>query len=96
MSDFWSAFGAIGTTLGSLITAGAVVIAVRQYKLPMKRKLEIHFNRASVMPPFEEIDNDFFVIAVSNIGIRDVKITGIYIKIGDYDIIDFNTKCKFL
>ena len=28
---FWSAFGAIGTTFGSLITAVAVIVAVYQY-----------------------------------------------------------------
>ena len=27
---FWSAFGAIGTTVGSLITGVAVVVAVKQ------------------------------------------------------------------
>lgn len=34
---FWAAFGAIGTTIGSLITASAVVVAVKQYKQPLKK-----------------------------------------------------------
>ena len=34
LTIFWDAFGAIGTTLGSLITAIAVVVAVYQYKQP--------------------------------------------------------------
>lgn len=43
---FWTAFGAIGTTLGSLITAIAVAIAVRQYKQPLVKRLKIEFSSA--------------------------------------------------
>ena len=38
---FWTAFGAVGTTLGSLITAIAVVVAVIQYKQPLKKKVKL-------------------------------------------------------
>lgn len=38
---FWAAFGAIGTTIGSLITAIAVVIAVRQYRQPLTKNLKL-------------------------------------------------------
>ena len=38
---FWTAFGAIGTTLGSLITAIAVVVAVIQYKQPLKKQVKL-------------------------------------------------------
>lgn len=40
-SLFWDAFGAIGTTAGSLITAIAVVVAVVQYKQPLIKKIRI-------------------------------------------------------
>ena len=35
---FWSAFGAIGSTLGSFVTAIALIIAIKQYKQPLKKK----------------------------------------------------------
>ena len=38
---FWTAFGAVGTTLGSLITAIAVVVAVIQYKQPLKKQVKL-------------------------------------------------------
>lgn len=36
---FWSAFGAIGSTLGSFITAIALIVAIKQYKQPLKKEL---------------------------------------------------------
>lgn len=46
---FWNAFGAVGTTAGSLITAIAVVVAVRQYKQPLIKKLKISFTTGFVV-----------------------------------------------
>lgn len=40
---FWSAFGAIGTTVGSLITGVAVVVAVKQYKQPLEKKIVVSY-----------------------------------------------------
>ena len=90
MCEFWTAFGAIGTTLGSLITAGAVIVAVRQYKLPMRKELKIVFSRSLIFPPIENIKNDYYCVNISNIGIRNIRIKGIYLNIGNYAIMDKN------
>lgn len=82
---FWTAFGAIGTTLGSLITAIAVVIAVRQYKQPLVKKLKIRFN--SAFPVGLGIETDLFCIGVSNAGIRSVNISNIYLNVGEKDLV---------
>lgn len=75
---FWSAFGAIGTTLGSLITAIAVVIAVKQYKQPLKKMVKVEFSPAITSYLGSRLD--FYCVNVQNIGIRQVQIESIYIK----------------
>ena len=79
---FWTAFAAIGTTLGSLVTAIAVVIAVSQYRQPLIKKVKI---TASV--GFPVMDNgisgdNYYCISVSNIGARNVNISNVYIQFG--------------
>lgn len=78
-SLFWSAFGAIGTTIGSLITAIAVVIAVRQYKEPLIKRLKIKFRFA--YPMGLGIDTELFCIGVANAGIRPIVISNIYLSV---------------
>ncbi|PJJ27777.1 hypothetical protein [Lacrimispora celerecrescens] len=76
---FWAAFGAIGTTLGSLITASAVVIAVKQYKQPLMKIVKVVVTSAAI------VDNSgnylmFYCISIKNRGIRTVQINSINIK----------------
>ena len=76
---FWSAFGAIGTTLGSLITACAVVIAVKQYRQPLKKIIEVSITSAIGL---DDVGNTktFHNISVKNKGIRTVKINSINLQ----------------
>lgn len=75
---FWEAFGAIGTTIGSLVTAGAVVVAVKQYKQPLKKKIEIILRSAKMLAI--EGNNRYVVVDIYNRGIRELTICSIYIK----------------
>lgn len=75
---FWEAFGAIGTTIGSLVTAGAVVVAVKQYKQPLKKKIEIILQSAKILAI--EGDNRYVVVDIYNRGMRELTICSIYIK----------------
>ena len=79
---FWSAFGAIGTTVGSMITAIAVVVAVYQYKQPLKKRILITFNSGLLVFPLDDSDDEIYSINVGNIGIRPVVLTNIYFKVG--------------
>lgn len=82
---FWTAFGAIGTTLGSLITAIAVVVAVRQYKEPLVKRIKISFT--SAFPVGLGVETDLFCIGVSNTGIRPVNISNIVLSVGAKNLI---------
>lgn len=72
---FWNAFGAVGTTAGSLITAIAVVVAVRQYKQPLIKKLKISFTTGFVVMNDNSLGETLHCITVSNTGIRPIVIT---------------------
>jgi hypothetical protein len=79
-SLIWTAVGAIGTTVGCLVTAIAVVVAVRQFRQPIVKKIKIQIAIA-----FPVIDNAigemYFSISISNIGIRVINISNVYLKV---------------
>lgn len=75
---FWTAFGAIGTTIGSLITAITVVIAVKQYKQPLNKIIKVEFS--SAVSSFLGNPLEFYCINIKNRGIRQVQIDSVNIK----------------
>lgn len=77
---FWSAFGAIGTTVGSLITAGAVVVAVKQYKQPLKKVIKVEFTSAASLDEISGRSLCFYCVSIKNKGIRTVQINSINVK----------------
>ena len=77
---FWSAFGAIGTTIGSLITASAVVIAVKQYKQPLKKVIKVEFTSAVSIDEISGRSLCFYCVSIKNKGIRTVQINSINVK----------------
>ena len=77
---FWNAFGAIGTTIGSLITASAVFIAIKQYRQPLKKIVQVKMTSAISWDTISGRPLDFYCISVKNRGIRSVQINSIYIK----------------
>lgn len=73
---FWTIFGAIGTTIGSLATAAAVVVALWQTKHTNKKKLKLRYNESSLVNPNTgENVGDYIAVTVTNIGNREVIIT---------------------
>lgn len=74
---FWVAFGAIGTTVGSLITAIAVFVAIKQYKQPLEKRIVVCMN--SVVHARGEKVIPLYCFSIMNKGIRSVIIDGIYI-----------------
>ena len=77
---FWSAFGAIGTTLGSMVTAIAVIIAVKQYKQPLKKIIQVKMSCAFSSDMYSGKPLDFYCISIKNRGIRPVEINSICIR----------------
>lgn len=76
-SLFWSAFGAIGSTVGSVATAIALIVAIKQYRAPLKKRLKISVSSGFVMPD----DTSLFIIEVANTGLRELNIEDIRLSV---------------
>jgi len=86
LESFLEPFGAIGTTIGSLITAIAVVVAVVQYKQPLIKRVSIAFGTA--FPVFDfGLGKSYYSITLANTGIRQIIITNIYLNAGKKNIV---------
>ena len=46
---FWTAFGALGSSAGALIGAIALIIAIKAYRLPMRKQLNAHMHLGSLI-----------------------------------------------
>ena len=77
---FWSAFGAIGTTIGSLITGIAVIIAVKQYRQPLKKAINMGFTSAVSMDEISGKPLYFYCITLKNRGLRTLQINSFHVK----------------
>lgn len=73
---FWTAFGAIGGTIGALATAAAVIVALWQVKHSEKKKLKLSFSDSMQMIPKDPSRSDSLYISLSilNIGNRNLII----------------------
>ena len=74
---FWTAFGAIGGTLGALATAAAVIVALWQTRYSQKKKLKLSFtDDIAVVPQNGTVVRRYVGVRIANIGNREVVITG--------------------
>lgn len=78
---FWTAFGAIGTTTATLITAIAVVIAVKQYRQPLTKRVKITLGTAFPIMPDCSVGETLYQITVANCGIRSLVLSNIYLQV---------------
>lgn len=83
---FWTAFGAIGGTLGAIATAAAVIVALWQTMYANKKKLKVEFSDNIRIG--SRRDNpakwaEFVGITVTNIGNRNVKLSKWQLKLPD-------------
>lgn len=68
---FWTAFGAIGGTLGAFATAAAVVVALWQTKHSEKKSLKLTFSDSMRLMGTDEY---FINLSITNVGNRKVII----------------------
>lgn len=83
---FWTAFGAIGGTLGAVATTGAVIVALWQTKYSQKKKLDIYFtDNFQLYNQNSGASVKYIGIRVTNIGNRKIIITnwGMKMKEGE-------------
>lgn len=73
---FWSAFGAIGGTLGAIATVAAVSVALWQTKYSERKKLRLKFSDSIVMADIAPSNHEEMLVSLSivNIGNRNVII----------------------
>ena len=72
---FWTAFGAIGGTVGAIATFTAVIVALWQTKISYKKKLQLSFtDDIAVVPENGSSIYRFVGVSVTNVGNRDVVI----------------------
>lgn len=81
--SFWTAFGAIGTTIGSLITSIVALLAYKQYKLSKTTKLKINIKKESIIRSHKNISEEFIKLEFLNCGIIDLYVVGIAVKINN-------------
>lgn len=72
---FWSAFGAIGTTAGTFVTAFAFLLAYRQYKLSKETRLKV---KLKCIKHYEGDDIErFLMFDFTNIGLIELFVCNI-------------------
>lgn len=72
---FWTAFGAIGGTLGAVATFIAVIVALWQTKLSYKKKVLLSFtDNITIIPGIGNGCYHYIGVTVTNIGNRDIVI----------------------
>lgn len=82
---FWTAFGAIGATLGATATTAAVIVALWQTKYSQKKKLSLEFtDNFQLYNPNTGASLKFVGLSVTNVGNRKVIIQtwGVYLNEG--------------
>lgn len=85
---FWTAFEAIGATIGALATVIAVCVALWQTKYSQKKKLKLVFTDNSVVWDQRTGENEKFIsLSVINIGNRKVIVDAWGIKFKNQEAI---------
>lgn len=75
---YWTVFGAIGSTAGSMIGVAAIVISIVALIMPYIVRLSTDMSEAYAIKPFTpELSSNYMRITVSNTGIRPVLITDV-------------------
>lgn len=81
---FWSAFGAIGGTLGALATTIAVIVALWQTKYNQKKKIKLSFcEDITIVQQNAKVFHRYVGVKVTNIGNRDIVISSWGFKLHD-------------
>ena len=83
---FWTAFGAIGGTLGAVATTAAVIVALWQTKYANKKRLKVAFSDNIIAVPLQgdlSQKREYVEITVTNIGNRRIKVCDWQVRFPD-------------
>lgn len=86
--DFWTAFAAIGTTAGAIVSSAIFLLTYMQYRLSKKTKLKIKIKTVKLFRKNDTDFDKFLVFDFYNIGLIDLSVKRICLKsFGDvYDV----------
>ena len=84
----WTIIGAIGSSLGAIVGAIALIVALKAYFQPIRVALSAKISAGFIMNRNTSIN--VYSIDVSNKGLRDVTVTNISLRAGNQTIfLDF-------
>lgn len=79
----WSIIGAIGSWAGSIFGAIALIISILAFSLPQKAKIKVEASTGFMLSQVPGVDRiDAYIVTVSNVGIKPISITNIYLHFG--------------
>ncbi len=79
----WTIIGALGSWVGSIFGAIALVISLFALWLPQKVKIKVEGSCAIMAKPMQDSENiEAYAITVKNIGMRAVTIRNLYLNFG--------------
>lgn len=79
----WSIIGAIGSWAGSIFGAMALIISILAFLLPQKVRIKVETSTGFMLSQVPGVDRiDAYIVTVSNVGIKPVSITNLYLHFG--------------
>lgn len=75
-----------GTALSAFLTVGVIFVAIWQYRQPLIKKLHISFTNGFIVMNNNTLGETIYCISVSNIGVRTVVVTNVYLNVGSKNL----------
>ena len=80
----WTMIGAIGSWVGSIFGAIALVVSMIALWLPQRVRIKVSVSSGFMLSQIPGVDNiDAYIITVKNVGMKPITITNVYLHFGD-------------
>ena len=80
----WTIIGAIGSWVGSIFGAIALVVSLLALWLPQRVKIKVSISTGIMLTQLPGIDKiDAYIITVKNVGMNPITINNVYLHFGD-------------
>ena len=80
----WTIIGAIGSWIGSIFGAIALVVSLLALWLPQRVKIKVSISTGIMLTQLSGIDNiDAYIITVKNVGMNPITINNVYLHFGN-------------
>lgn len=80
----WTMIGAIGSWMGSIFGAIALVVSLFALWLPQRVKIKVSVSTGFMLNQIPGIDKtDAYIITVKNVGMKSITVSNVYLHFGD-------------